>query len=424
MKLVLKKGYALFAFLLFVSFSFGQGRYTTIVTGYDWGPAVNKVVLSLDETAETANFRNYSVFASRHTDCMELPPFMAAGERNVVHAYVSDAEGNFADEGQHITLVLSVAPNDPITSPIQYSRNDKCSGNNWIDYKMAIVNTATGKTWNQEINKIIPLIDKFDLSGKFTHGDITMSYATYTPPPTRGYRPLIIWLHGGGEGGTDPSIPLIANRAANYASPEIQAFFDGAYVLAPQAPTYWMDSGEGYTRGDKNDIYNEALLALFDEFVKTHPEIDKNRIYVGGCSNGGYMSLKLLLERPDYFAAGYISALAYNAEYLTDAQVKSIKDIPIWFVHSADDGTTKPDATVLPTYKRLMAAGAKNVHMSYYDHVTDITGFFGGEDYHYPGHWSWIYSHANVAHLDANGSPVKLDGRPVTIMEWMAAQKK
>jgi len=54
----------------------------------------------------------------------------------------------------------------------------------------------------------------------------------------------------------------------------------------------------------------------------------------------------------------------------------------------------------------------------------DITGFFGGEDYRYSGHWSWIYSHANESRRDLDGTPVMLDGRPVTIMEWLAAQSK
>jgi len=56
--------------------------------------------------------------------------------------------------------------------------------------------------------------------------------------------------------------------------------------------------------------------------------------------------------------------------------------------------------------------------------VTDITGFYGGENYRYNGHWSWIYSHSNTARTDLDGSPVMLNGRPVTIMEWLAAQKK
>jgi predicted peptidase len=134
------------------------------------------------------------------------------------------------------------------------------------------------------------------------------------------------------------------------------------------------------------------------------------------------MALKLMLQHPDYFAAGFISALAYQSEYIGDEQLKRIARLPIWFVHSADDQTTLPKLTVLPVYERLKAAGARDVHLSYYDHVVDITGLFGGDGYRYNGHWSWVYLHANRCRLDRDGSPVRLAGRPVSIMEWLAAQ--
>jgi predicted peptidase len=165
-------------------------------------------------------------------------------------------------------------------------------------------------------------------------------------------------------------------------------------------------------------------MALIREYVKVNPGVDVNRIYVGGCSNGGYMALKLILLYPNYFAAAYISALAYKSEYLTDQELAKIKNVPIWFVHSKDDRTTVPDETVVPVYKRLVAAGAKNVHFTYYDHVVDVTGFYGGEGYHYNGHWSWVYLHKNLSRTDFDGSLVKVDGKTVTVMEWMAAQKK
>ena len=136
------------------------------------------------------------------------------------------------------------------------------------------------------------------------------------------------------------------------------------------------------------------------------------------------MALKLMLNDPAYFAAGYISALAYQSQYITDQQIKSMQNIPVWFVHSKDDPTTIADKTVVPVYERLKAAGAKNIHFSYYDHVTDLSGFFGGENFYYNGHWSWIYSHTNHAKLDYDGKPVIYKGKPVTIMEWMAAQTK
>ncbi|UWX56513.1 prolyl oligopeptidase family serine peptidase [Maribacter litopenaei] len=166
------------------------------------------------------------------------------------------------------------------------------------------------------------------------------------------------------------------------------------------------------------------MIALIKDFVQKNPGIDSDRIYIGGCSNGGYMSLKLLLNHPDYFAAGYISALAYHNEFVSEDQLNSIKNIPMWFVHSKDDTTTVPEETVIPLYERLVAAGAPNVHLSLYDHVTDLNGIYGGEDYHFPGHWSWIYSHANDADFGYDGKPVLMDNRPITIMEWLAQQHK
>lgn len=60
----------------------------------------------------------------------------------------------------------------------------------------------------------------------------------------------------------------------------------------------------------------------------------------------------------------------------------------MWFVHSKDDTSTIPDETVVPLYIRMITSGACNVHFSYYDHVTDLTGIYGGENFYFPGHWS------------------------------------
>lgn len=400
------------------------GSYTMVVEGYDWGPGASKVILILDEVVSSVQKEDFSINVKKQAECNGIKTDAKSGGRTILYAYVSDEVGNKRAEGKYITLVLLVAPNLDISSPMQYI--PQCSGNVWANYTMSIRSNSSQKVWENEIGRIHPLVDEFDLSGKFVfNSDITLTYADFTPSVQQDKIPLIIWLHGGGEGGTDPTVPLMANRAANYAAPEIQDYFGGAYVLVPQSPTFWMDKGTGeYTRGDVNDMYNESLMALIKDYVADHPKVDTDRIYVGGCSNGGYMSLKLMLLYPDYFAASFPSALAYHAEHVTDAQIESIKEMPIWFIHSKDDPVTKADETVVPVYKRLMAAGAKNVHFSYYDHVVDITGFYGGENFHYLGHFSWIYSHANLSKLDYDNKPVKLNGRSVTVMEWLAAQKK
>lgn len=401
------------------------GEYTLVLEGFDWGAAASKVILSLDESSVEMDASDFEVQVNRSTSCAELSPAEASGQLKVLHAYNSDAEGKRSAAGKHLTLALFTAPFEQLNSPIKYfAQNPNCKGNQWIDFDLTITNKKTQQVWDAEINRIIPLIDEFDLAGNFAHGDISLPYASYEPE-TKTKSPLIIWLHGGGEGGQDPSIPLLANRAANYASPEIQSYFGGAYVLVPQSPTFWMDKGDGsYTRGDVNDMYNESLMALIKNYADQHKMIDQNRIYLGGCSNGGYMTLKLLLLHPDYFAAGFPSALAYHEKNLTDNDIQSLKDQSIWFIHSSDDPVTVASETATPTYERLIAAGAQDVHYSLFDHVVDITNQFGGKDYHYMGHFSWIYSHANKCQLDYDGSAVKVDGYPVTLMGWLARQSR
>ena len=395
--------------------------YTLIVSGFDWGPAANKVVLPLGASASEAHASQFQVTVKRSSSLSDLAPERRAGLRNVVMGYVSDSEGNRSESGQYFTLVLSVGPDDALASPMEYIAHR----NHWIDYQLTVMDRTTERVWDRETRRIRPVVDAFNLDGVYEHDNgQRLTYAYFEPPlHSEKSHPLIIWLHGGGEGGTDPSIPLMANLASNYATPGIQLYFEGAYVLVPQTPTFWMQAQDGeYTRGDREDIQHEALMGLIRQFVMTHAQVDVNRIYVGGCSNGGYMSLKLVLEHPDFFAAAFPVALGYHAEFLSDAQIERIQSVPMWLVHSADDETLSVHETALPLYKRLLAAGAKSVHFSLYERVVDIRGFFGGDDYWYNGHFSWIYCHANHCRFDYDGSPVKIEGRPVSIMEWLAAQ--
>src|SRR3954464_3017774 len=85
-----------------------------------------------------------------------------------------------------------------------------------------------------------------------------MNYRLYSPGRGRGFhgrggRPLIVWLHGGGEGGLlpdnyyDNETPLRANRGAlGFATEQAQRIFGGAYVVAPQSFSYWIEDGQRF----------------------------------------------------------------------------------------------------------------------------------------------------------------------------------
>ncbi len=59
------------------------GEYKLVVEGFDWGPAVNKVVLSLGETVTSADASDFSITATRKSDKGEIPAANASGTRSV-----------------------------------------------------------------------------------------------------------------------------------------------------------------------------------------------------------------------------------------------------------------------------------------------------------------------------------------------------
>lgn len=222
----------------------------------------------------------------------------------------------------------------------------------------------------------------------------------------QGKRPLVLWLHGGGEGGLlshnyyDNEPVLRANRGAlGFSTPEAQRIFGGAYVLAPQAETFWLENA---LPGGPD--YSGRLMKLVKEVVGRYP-VDTSRIYVVGCSNGGYMSMEMTNVFHDFFAASVpICGVVANFPtagntIITDAELAAI-DTPSWLVCSAADTTVPPVPNSVHASQVIPGA-----ILSEYPTVTrnGIT---------YPGHWSWIY----VARNDPQH-----DGQH--IWQWMASKR-
>jgi predicted peptidase len=236
-----------------------------------------------------------------------------------------------------------------------------------------------------------------------------MKYRLYSPgrgggfyAAGRGERPLIVWLHGGGEGGLlpdnyyDNETTLRANRGAlGFATEQAQRIFGGAYVVAPQSFSYWIEDGPRFA---------PFIREIIDDLVRRY-RIDRERIYVAGCSNGGYMTMEMTSVYRDRFAAavpicGVVTSLEPGGTpLLSDAQLQAI-DTPTWLVASRDD-TTVP---VEPNTVHAQALIPGSV-MTLYDHVI-------WNSHQFPGHWSWIYVARNDPTI--NGTH---------IWQWMAAQR-
>lgn len=214
-------------------------------------------------------------------------------------------------------------------------------------------------------------------------------------------KPLVVFLHGGGEGGWsqayDNDLQLIANRGAlGFATREAQAMFGGAYVVAPQAFTKWLDDG----RYD----YTSRLKSLVNQIV-AEKNIDPNRISVIGPSNGGYMTMKLASAYPHFFSAAVpvcpVVAMT-GTTYLSDTQIRALRSTPTWFVHATND-------PIVPFESNTAHARAllpKSLLTTYPNVVR--------KGYEFNGHFAWVYASRN--------DPALSDG--TSLWEWMAAQRR
>ena len=407
-----------------------SGTQKAYIVGDDWGPAVTKTVIELDKAIDSSSVSKEKFNVVEEKQSYTNQPVA----RTVTDAYTSDANGNKVESSSnYITIEMYVSPSEG--SPFFY--NFMSGRNVWCEtYKLnvSLVDGMTLTAGEEVVNalaveadinvsdpaeRICPQLDDFDTTKTYTATDgTTYSYAEYLPAEDNQKNALVIWLHGAGEGGVDPTIDLLANEVTALAGDEFQELFKGAYVLAPQSPTMWMDDGTGaYQNGDKGSCYAESLFELIETYVKSNEDIDTNRIIIGGCSNGGYMTMEMILKHPDYFAAAYPICEAFQDQYISDEQIESIKDMPIWFTYAKTDRTVNPELCTEATVARLIEAGAKNIHVSAFEDVHDTTGRFTNADgtpYTYDGHWSWVYFDNNECY-DENG---------VNAWQWLAKQNK
>lgn len=171
-----------------------------------------------------------------------------------------------------------------------------------------------------------------------------LNYRLYSPLQKNGEKyPLVIFLHGSGQVGSDNLAHLISSKGAIATLP-----YEPSFVLAPQYDQVF-DQFDNSAKGQKGGIHWQTenrinlVFKMIDETIKANPQIDTNRIYVNGLSRGAEGGLNLLLARPNFFAAALLMSgrEAYTNEWVdgnaTKENLAAIKDLPIWFFHSKED---------------------------------------------------------------------------------------
>lgn len=160
--------------------------------------------------------------------------------------------------------------------------------------------------------------------------------------------PLIVWLHGMGDGASD-GVQVQNSGIAYWASDEFQARFEpagGAFILAARSREedgfYW------------DDEMIAPLRAAIDDFIAQHGEnIDLTRIYVGGYSMGGKMTLKMAISYPEMFAAAFPICPAWAPD---EGLISHLSIMPIWLTSSTQDPLVNYYLSVSPTWDKIVAS--------------------------------------------------------------------
>ena len=427
----------------------GKGFYA-LVRVTDLAPYITRLILPVEKDVTDVPDDAFDVYAERYDKdgtILMLPtgnPFApgpktyapSKGNLKVRKAYPSDSQGNAARSGRFITLELAYGPAYPLSSKMAVPRvfNEIIYHSITVKQQKLIScadeTTLNYLTYDKLLEERWPDSKDF-LTGESFHAGYPIRYGYFIPQGPGAKKPLLIWLHGAGAGGKDPRITYVGKKLTALATPKIQSCFGegGCYILTPQIETYWLDDGtkNGGMSDSGQSLYGQTLMDLIKEFLEKNPGIDRDRIYLAGDSNGGFMTMRMIMDYPDFFAAANPNCEAMLDRHISDEDIANLKDLPIWFCHAKNDPVVLPSLYVVPTYERLIAAGAKNVHFTFWDNITDLHQTYeeiGGKPHEYLGHFVWVPVLNDDCRLDYDGKPVYADGEPVSLFRWLGKQHR
>ncbi len=189
--------------------------------------------------------------------------------------------------------------------------------------------------------------------------------------------PLVIFLHGSGERGSDNDAQLKWG-VLNFATDQ-NMMAHPAIVVAPQCPEkmQWANFLRGKTTAEMRlqpepSKPMELVIGLIHQLEKTM-RIDSNRIYITGLSMGGHGTYDAIERYPALFAAA--TPVCGSGDL---SMVPSIAHLPIWIFQGAEDQAVNP-SYALDMLTALTKAGAHP----------------GFTQYPETGHYSWLGAYSD-----------------------------
>lgn len=205
----------------------------------------------------------------------------------------------------------------------------------------------------------------------------TVRHRFHAPEKTEAGKtyPLVLFLHGAGERGSDNTAQLKHGVPAILAGAD--ALGQPCFLIAPQCPAgqWWSPAVPSRTRlsaAAKPNALLEAVIALVDETAKSQP-VDPARIYLTGISMGGFATWDLLGRAPGKWAAAVPICGGGDPELAA-----TFGPVPIHAFHGEADSVVPVRAT-RDMITALETSGRKPL-ATYYPGV---------------GHNSWTQTYAN-----------------------------
>ena len=213
----------------------------------------------------------------------------------------------------------------------------------------------------------------------------TFSALYHVPPGSTGPMPLLLYLHGAGESGSDVR-GLISEGATGTPPVELEqgralpVLAKRFVVVAPQTNHGW----------DEREI-GRFLDFLLDSPKSGLPAIDPKRCYVTGHSMGGYGALAAAtLTNAD---ASYRFAAVVPVAPAGSPSAEAVRGVPTWAFHGSND-VVCPSAVSEGLVARLKALGVNDseAKLTLYPSAPAPKGWPG-----YDGHGSTIPAYATPA---------------------------
>ena len=205
------------------------------------------------------------------------------------------------------------------------------------------------------------------LYGSFSHNGYALPYRYLEPQNIKSNKkyPVVLFLHGAGERGTDNEAQLL-HCSAQFLNPDVRDRYP-AYVFFPQAP-----QGAFWSIPDRLTDLSQAMFATVSEpswqlqtikamvdSIAQLPNVDSKRIYIMGISMGAMATYELCWRYPHLFAAAVPICGGADINRLTNAA-----SIP-WRIYHGDADKVVPVIFSRTAYRALKNAGAKIIYREF-----------------------------------------------------------